>query len=205
MSLEDKKIRRNVVGLLNSGRAIDEWGPTLTGLLLERILSTLIPIDGMDLVLTSLETGETLNVVLPKTSKFISNKDLKEIISSTNQLDKLQANVLYKDLKGNFESFDLFCVVEDPENATKYIMLGLQVTTSNTHPVKYNGVKNMFNAFPDDIKKNLSKPIIAFVTLPKGTLKSKQPIHDKDKKVVKEITAPVNLFRQYVCRYKISK
>jgi hypothetical protein len=138
----------------------------------------------------------------------------------------LQPSVLYQPKICNLESGDAFCVIpiknnyndnndnkdnncsndiSGKNNNNSYQLIVLQVTVGEKHPIKANGLKVIFDSFPENIRKQITRKLIVFVTPLNGKLHSIQPIHGKGNKVMKNslIRKDIRDFEQGVCRYSI--
>jgi hypothetical protein len=85
----------------------------------------------------------------------------------------LQVNVLYIPPYGNLESGDSFCLIKINERWTLVI---LQCTIAETHPVKQNGVKVIYDCYKKNPELKVDDTVIMFMIPVNGKLKTKQPM-----------------------------
>ena len=118
--------------------------------------------------------------------------------------DNLVSNVLYQPQVSNLEAGDAFCLIEQADGT--YILIVLQITIAERHPVKANGLKVIVNAYPEQMKANITRKIILFVIPVDGELRSCQPLHTQNNRVIEDANLPpeAKKFEQWAYRRVIS-
>lgn len=117
---------------------------------------------------------------------------------------KLSENVLYQPSIANMESGDAFCVI--PVKDGNYMLIVLQVTVGESHPIKTNGLKVIVEAFPRDIKDKFVRKIILFVIPKDGKLKgNEQEFHNQQGRPITKDKIPLAArdFEQWVYQHEI--
>lgn len=177
----------------NAGVAKQSYGGGSAGNLFEKIVLWLKPIAETTITLTSLADGTELAITLPPVE--ILPFDWK---SSAN--GALRPGCLYQPRIANLESGDCFGVVQhDGAN----VLLVLQMTVGDNHPVKANGLRDIVLAYPLDVRNDLRNKLLGFVIPLHGALNSTQPLHTQGGRAIERIPTEVQGFAQYVCRYTI--
>ena len=100
------------------------------------------------------------------------------------------------------EAGDAFCAIQ--VNGTK-VLLVLQMTIAETHPVSANGLVNIFNAFPTSISADFERKVILFVTPFSGELSEWQPLWTTKGAVFRNENIPTAAqnFEQWLYRYEL--
>lgn len=188
---------RQAKDVFNTGRAslVHEGGSANN--LFEKVVLWLKPIAGQTITWKSLTDGTEL--VLPLPAAELLPRHWK---ANTNGDGGLYPGRLYQPRISTLESGDCDCfgVVE---HDAAYVLLGLQMTVSETHPIIANGLKDIVRAYPLDVQSRLSKKLVGFVTPVNGCLLSMQPIHTRDGSVMEQLPTEVEGFEQYVCEYNL--
>jgi hypothetical protein len=97
----------------------------------------------------------------------------KQVLKLNWRENSLEANVLYIPPYGNLESGDAFCLIELDRRWTLVI---LQCTIAESHPVKQNGMKVIYNCFKMNPALKVDDTVIIFMIPENGKLKIKQPV-----------------------------
>jgi predicted phosphatase len=103
------------------------------------------------------------------------------------------------------QSGDAFCVISiNRSNITDYILIVLQITVAESHPIKVKGLQDILSAYPDEIRKKITKKELVFVTTNFGKLKSLQRYVGVNGKAY-QVPLPTEIkeFRQSVAEYNI--
>jgi hypothetical protein len=118
----------------------------------------------------------------PKRVKFPPKQVL--VLNWREQLNYLEANVLYIPPYGNLESGDAFCLMEINERWTLVI---LQCTIAENHPVKQNGMKVIYDCYKKNPAMKVDDTVIMFMIPKNGKLKTKQPVVTQKRGTVEEV------------------
>ena len=116
---------------------------------------------------------------------------------------QLMPNVLYQPAIANMDFGNAFCVMKIEEED---VLVVLQMTSSETHPIKADGLTSIFNAYAKAIRVNITRRIIIFVTPLIGELKTLQPLHMRNNTVYEgenHIPPVARKFEQWVYRYRM--
>lgn len=105
------------------------------------------------------------------------------------QENYLQAGVLYIPPYGNLESGDAFCLIQINERWTLVI---LQCTIAETHPVKQNGVKIIWDCYKKNQALKVDDTVIMFMIPVNGKLKTEQRITTKSDGDVQRVSVAVS-------------
>ncbi len=177
------------------GLVSEKLGAVSAGHLFEKICLWLVPLSGKTISIHGLPptphpSAETINV--PSTVKYLAYNWKK--------LHNLEIGVLHQPLISNLESGDAFCVIEV---GLALILIVLQPTIAEHHPVKANGLTDIVQAFSPDIRARIARKLIVFVTPVGGKLATSQPIHNQDGKVMAPTNIPLEArnFEQMVYRH----
>jgi hypothetical protein len=177
------------------GLASEKLGAVSAGHLFEKICLWLVPFAGRMISPVTLRQDQMAlgDITLPQ---------MQTLVCNWKELHNLQCNVLYQPLIANLESGDAFCLLQ---LVNEYSLIVLQVTVGEKHPVKANGLKEIFQAFPVDIKARITRKVIIFVTPMEGKLRTLQPLHNQDDKVMALANIPHDArnFEQWVYRHYI--
>ena len=87
------------------------------------------------------------------------------------------------------------------------ILIVLQVTVAEMHPIKANGLTYIYHAFTESIRQQINRKIIVFVTPVDGKLRTKQPLHTQGRTTFKrdqDIPAEAINFEQWVYRHRVT-
>jgi hypothetical protein len=185
----------------NSGGGIasEKLGAVSAGHLFEKICLWLVPFAGRSIgpdTCFPLKNGQLSlgNITLPQAQTLAHNwKHHRD----------LHSNVLYQPLISNLESGDAFCLIHLNDS---YMLIVLQITVGEKHPVKVNGLKDIYQAFPVEITERIERKVILFVTPLDGKLCTWQPLHNQDDKVIAPAYIPYDArnFEQWVYRHAIN-
>lgn len=190
--------------LFNAGVASEVYGGGSAGNLFEKICLWLKPIAGQTIAVQTLsKPTESFNIHLPL-------MNLLEYHWKENARDdatkKLQPNILYQPKISNLESGDAFCVLPSgfgQDEQPAFLLVVLQITVGENHPIKVNGLHDIVLAYPEFIQQRIIKKMLVFVTPLDGKLNSVQPLHTQQNKVAQVIPKLVQGFEQCVCRQSV--
>jgi hypothetical protein len=191
----ERDLLTQAISFFNAGVASQVYGGGSAGNLFEKVVLWLKPVAGQTITWRSLADGTELVMTLPAAE--ILPRHWK---SSTNADGMLRPGCLYQPRISNLESGDCFGVVE---HDGAYVLIVLQMTVSENHPIRANGLRDIALAYPLDVRNALSKKLLGFVIPMDGALRSIQPLHTRDGKIIERIPVEVQGFEQYVCQYKI--
>jgi hypothetical protein len=182
------------LGLFNAGGGVASLGAVSAGHLFEKICLWLAPI-----------AGKSIRPELLGRSDFPLDRILLPQVQilppKWKQLKNLVFDILYQPTISNLESGDAFCVVK---MTGIWTLVVLQVTVAENHPIKANGLKVIYDAFPDNLRTLIQRKLLVFVTPPSGNLCDIQPYHDQKNHVMKDRIPPiVREFEQCVYRHSI--
>jgi hypothetical protein len=187
-------------GWFNAGGgkiASEKLGAVSAGHLFEKICLWLVPFAGKTITPMSLSQQQAPlgSIVLPS---------MQSLPHDWKENGNLTCGVLYQPLISNLESGDAFCLLSLPNGG--FCLVVLQVTVGEQHPVKANGLKCIFQAFRADLKEQILRKVIIFVTPNEGSLCTWQPLHNQNGKVMTSANIPLEArnFEQWVCRYHLS-
>ena len=96
--------------------------------------------------------------------------------------DNLLLNVLYQPQVSNLEAGDAFCLIKQADGT--FMLIVLQITIAERHPVKANGLKVIVNAYSEQMKANITRKVILFVIPVDGELRIYQPLYTQNNRVV---------------------
>ena len=96
----------------------------------------------------------------------------------------VKPDILYLPRVGNLESGDGFCVMEMNGQSTLFI---LQCTIAENHPVKMNGIVQIYDCYVNNSDVNIDHTVIVFVIPEAGKLQAKQPLTTKKNTVATNI------------------
>jgi predicted Rdx family selenoprotein len=102
--------------------------------------------------------------------------------------DNLLSNVLYQPQVSNLEAGDAFCLIKQADGT--FMLIVLQITIAERHPVKVNGLKVIVNAYSEQMKANITRKIILFVIPVDGELRTCQPLHTQNNRFVEDAKLP---------------
>lgn len=190
------------INLFNAGVAPEVYGGGSAGNLFEKICLWLKPIAGHQISAQSLlEPLRSFHIVLPAMG--LLEYHWKEN-ARDNELKKLLPGVLYQPKISNLESGDAFCLVPyERDQDIFYLLVVLQFTVGEKHPIKINGLNDIVLAFPESLRKRIVDKLFVFVTPPEGKLNKVQPLHTQNNKVAENIPLLVQGFIQCVYRHSV--
>lgn len=193
--MHSKGIITSLVELFNAGGGLasERLGGVSAGHLFEKICSWIVPLANQNITIDRFPPLSSLamNISVPPWEILDSNwKDLKNH----------RIGVLYQPQISNLESGDAFGVIQ---NGTELILIVLQYTIDDNHPVKVNGLKNIVESYPQEIKDHMNRKLLIFVTPVDGKLQKVQPLHSQGGRVMTKLPSEVKDFEQWVCRYFI--
>eukprot|EP01039_Chlorochromonas_danica_P011205 gene11205-12497_t len=199
------RILAEPINLFNAGVAPVVYGGGSAGNLFEKICLWLKPIAGQTISAQSMQTTETYNISLPAMA--VLEYHWKEN-ARDDESKKLLPNILYQPKISNLESGDAFCVFPSgfgQDGLPVFLLVVLQITVGESHPVKVNGLHDIILAYPESIHLRIVKKILVFVTPLDGKLNSVQPLHTQENKVaqVNKIDTLVQNFEQCVCKQSV--
>ena len=96
----------------------------------------------------------------------------------------LKPDILYLPMVGNLESGDGFCVMEMNGQSTLFI---LQCTIAENHPVKTNGIVQIYDYYVNNSDVVINHTVIVFVIPEVGKLRAKQPLTTKTNTITTNI------------------
>ena len=181
-------------GLFNTGVATETCGAVSAGNLFEKICLWLKPLGNQSITAAPLGGGENVTFVVPAESRDLPN--------DWETRKELPVNMLILPRIANLQSGDAFFVVKFGSDSFRLVVF--QITVGESHPVKVNGLDNIVNAFPEDVRKNITDKLLVFVTPKYGTLDKVQVLHTmKGVKFSGPLPDNVKDFQQYVYRHII--
>jgi hypothetical protein len=192
------------INLFNAGVASEVYGGGSAGNLFEKICLWLKPIAGQAISAKSMQTAETYSVQLPAAMALLEYHWKEN--ASGDESKKLQPDILYQPKISNLESGDAFCVLSsglDNYGQPVFLLVVLQITVGENHPVKVNGLHDIILAYPELIQLRIFKKLLVFVTPLDGKLNSIQSLHTQQNKVAQVIPNLVKGFEQCVCRHSV--
>ena len=184
--------------LFNAGGdiACQKLGGASAGNLFEKLCLWLVPVAGRTITCESLETRE---------NQFVAAIPNYEILNRTwKEEHNLVPGVLYQPAVSNMEAGDAFCVLLMNGET---ILIVLQITVAEMHPIKANGLTYIYHAFTESIRNQINRKIIVFVTPVDGKLRTKQPLHTQGRTTFKrdqDIPAEAINFEQWVYRHRVT-
>ena len=101
----------------------------------------------------------------------------------------------------NLESGDAFFVVSESDNSLSLVIL--QITVGKSHPVKVNGLCDIWNAFPSNVRSNITRKVLVFVVPLHGSLHGEQKLIPKMGEVANLVPPVAMDLEQFVYRYEI--
>eukprot|EP01039_Chlorochromonas_danica_P011834 gene11834-13343_t len=187
------------INLFNAGVAPEVYGGGSAGNLFEKVVLWLKPIAGKMIEMRSLEKSGDNNIEITLPScEILDHSSWQSANKSRN--GTLQAGLLYQPRISNLESGDCLCVVE---MEGQLVLVVLQMTVGEKHPVKAHGLKCICRAYLPSVRSQIKRKILCFVIPTHGKLNEKQPFHTKKGIVAAQTTNEVRDFEQYVCAYAI--
>ncbi len=190
------------IGLFNAGSAVasEKLGSISAGHLFEKICMWLVPISGKLIE----EANPLLNRNAILTTPIWNSVRLPEIkyLPYNWKNSNLTSGFLYQPLICNLESGDAFCLISTEES---FMLLVLQVTVGENHPIKVNGLMDIYLSFDLELRNKITRKVLLFVTPFDGKLKSLQPYHTKKGVVIINNNTVVSEFEQWVHWYVLAK
>jgi hypothetical protein len=189
------KMLTGAAGMFNVGAASDEYGAVSAGNLFEKICLWLNPLTDKQLEVFSFEDANmsAINLSVPS--------ETFELPHDWKKTQDLPANKFILPRISNLQSGDAFFVEKSGRN---YRMVIFQITVGKSHPVKANGLNDIFSAFPKKIRDMINEMALIFVIPNYGTLNRKQQITTKKgTEFKKAFPSSLNNLKQYVYKYKI--
>ena len=204
----DKKILNDAINILNSGIGPKEYGAATCGLILEKFCLFLSPIYGKTLELRPLEKTDDdmmLTENLNSTFSLRFPKKMERLNSTFVREKNLKPNIFYHPRSANLQSGDAFCAISvNGSNITEYMLIVLQITVAESHPIKVKGLQDILSAYPDEIRKKITKKELVFVTTNYRKLKSLQRYVSVNGKAYQgPLPTDIKEFRQSVAEYNI--
>ena len=178
-------------GIFNCEAASASYG-AVSGNLFEKVCLWLKPLNGRRIVAASLSGAAAITFDVPAESHLLQH-DWKTTA-------ELPVNKLILPRIANLEAGDSFFVVNESDSSFSLIIF--QITVGESHPVKVNGLCDIWNAFPSNVKHNITRKVLVFIISLHGSLDREQKFITKRGKIT---TVPhiARDFEQYVCRYQI--
>ena len=176
--------------------AVQKYGGSFAGDLFVRLCLYHIPLVGRTISCVPLNNTHAqarLSFTLPK---------IELLSSGWEEVGHLVPNKLYVPKVSTMESGDAFCSMT--VNRTK-VLIVLQMTIAQDHPVQANGLANIVNAFPASIR-NFRRKILLFVTPKYGKLRNEQPLQAVRNEVYSgesHIPTAARNFEQWLYRYEL--
>ena len=180
------------IGIFNSGVAEQTYGSVSAGNLFEKICLWLKPLEGR-ITATSLEKGPTVTFNVPEERHILSHDWKKSA--------QLPVNKLILPRISNLESGDAFYVEQRGPN--NYVLVIFQITVGKSHPVKVNGLKDIWLAYPQVVRDNFTSKALVFVTPTHGHINKKQKLCTQKIRESAKLPLGVRGFQQFVYRYNI--
>ena len=159
-NINDQAMLAGARRLFNSGTASDSLGGASAGNLFEKICLWLVPMTGKTVPAQSLERDGSLTFTFPSIMQILPNN--WQSYEDKPENDKLQRNVLYQQRSRNMESVDAFCVIEIEHQ--KYMLIFVQITVAETHPVKVQGLLDIYDSMSIEVQNYITKKVLLFVT-----------------------------------------
>lgn len=181
------------------GLATEKLGAVSAGHLFEKICLWLVPLSGRKITPKALwSEGKVDDVPLGQ----ITLPSTKILPYNWKKLKDLEEGFLYQPLISNLESGDAFCLLN---HNGLHMLLVLQVTVGQSHPVKANGLKEIVLAFPEPKRLLIARKVIVFVTPSDGKINAVQALHSQNGTVLSASTVPheVRDFEQWVYGHAI--
>jgi hypothetical protein len=197
------QLKAKAINIFNNDDPRKHFSGGSAGLYLERLCLWISPICGQSLEMKRLVddgiSEETLILQLPKERNDFSS--LRLYVNGTN---KLAVNTFYVPSYTTLESCDAFCLMDDANEAGKYILLMIQITVAKTHPVKANGLNEIYKAYSTEATSNISRMILLFVTHHHSQMNKMQNITNQQSAVMDPSNIPVKIrdMRQYIWKYE---
>ena len=129
-----------------------------------------------------------------------------ELLNKTFVEEKnLKPDVFYHSRSTNLQSGDAFCAISvNGSNVTEYLLIIIQITVAESHPIKVKGLSDILSAYPDEIRKKITKKALVFLTAKYGKLNSFQQYTTARGDAYKaELPKEIEEFRQYVTEYNM--
>ena len=183
--------------IFNAGVATQTYGGISAGHLFEKICLWLKPLKGKSVEATNLSNGSTFEFVVP---------EARDMLPFDWQIDgNLPVDVLLSPRICNLESGNQFYLATMNGKADKLMLVVLQMTVGEMHPVNSNGLHVIFNAFSKELQNRIDKKVILFVIPNFGKLCTEQKITTNKGEDMNSNSIPraVSDFEQYVYRYKL--
>ena len=206
----NKKILNDVINILNTGMGPKTLGEVSAGLILEKFCLFLSPIYGKTLEPRPLNKTDD-DMMLPENINSAFSLSLPkemELLNSTFVTEKnLKPNIFYHPRSTNLQSGDAFCAISiNGSNITEYILIVLQITVAESHPIKVKGLQDILSAYPDEIRKKITKKELVFVTTNFRKMKSLQRYVGANGKAYQSpLPTEIKEFRQSVAEYNIPR
>lgn len=200
---QQSRLLAESTNLFNGGVASEVLGGSSAGNLFEKVCLWLKPIAGQSISARSMETANTYNITLPVMTllEYHWKENARDDLTK-----KLQPNFLYQPKISNLESGDAFCVLPSGlanDQQPVFLLVVLQITVGENHPVKVNGLHDIILAYPEFVQQRIIKKLLVFATPLDGKLNSVQPLHTQQNKVAQVIPNLVKGFEQCFCRLTI--
>ena len=189
---------REFANWFNSGDdfALQKYGASFAGDLFVWFCLFHIPLSGRKLSCISLNDNQSpLGLFEVPEIELISTYWIKE--------GNLKPNVLYVPKVFHLKLGDAVCAIEV---GGKKMLLILQTTIADAHPISANDLVKIFYAFPESVRKRFHRKIILFITPFHGKLQSLQPLWTVEGKVfqnVSEIPTAAQNFEQWLYGYEL--
>ena len=169
------------------------FGSASAGNLFEKLCLWLAPIADHTINCESMQDSErdSFTVAIPDSE--ILAHDWKE------KRDLTSSEVLYQPVVSNMESGSAFCVLLIDN---KYVLMVSQMTVAENHPINANGLTQIYYAFSETIRQQITRKIIIFVTPVGGKLYTTQPIRTTS--TIKNCHSAAENFEQWVCRHRVT-
>lgn len=191
------------VGLFNAGAASETYGAVSAGKLFEKVCLWLKPLDGKRFVASSLSGALNMNVLIPSKRQVLRHdwKKSADLVPGTFYVPRIS----------NLESGDSFYLAELPYAANSkdsccgFMLVVLQVTVGKAHPVKVNGLHDIFLAFPANVRERVTRKALVFVLPAHGELDREQQLQSQKEEQMDAARVPIAVrgFEQFVFRWKI--
>ena len=150
--------------------SVQKYGAATARWMFKRICLWCVPLAGRELCC------EPLGANLPPLDKF-TLPDIEVLSFPWKQEQNLVPNLLYQSSIADMEAGDSFCVMEIND---AHMLIVLQVTNAASNPVKANGLKLIYDAYPEAVRNKIKRKLLIFVTPKDGKLQTAQPFDTKN-------------------------
>ena len=190
----NSQLLAQAIGIFNSGSASYTFGAGSAGHLFEKICLWLEPLTGKQIEATMLDKSglnNSVNLTIPSFSQILPH-DWKV-------KGGLSAGQHYLPHVSNLESADCFYAACNNEALGTYTLVNVQITVSENHPVKANGLVEIYEAY----SCNITEVVVLFLVPVHCNLNCVQKLKTKEDSDLKRIPKILSELKQYVYRYRI--